>query len=500
MPITGSDCAKAGELIRFLERVGFHELAAAFDARWNAEIEKQDEECADDDAVDDSARPRDLAHETWRRGTLEAPKSAKTADALKVLRVKHLVTSCLGRTADIYVDSEEKLAPSFPHGAGHSLETYNDIASEAVKMVPCHPYNKKPADSHAPIFSVPLKIMFQRGKTGLEPADEFPIVEGELVAARYRVINYLDSAAFSRTVSCLDEKTKKIVCLKIIRNSKENFDQSLDEIKLLMALNEKEGKEDHCILRLLDFFYFKEHLFLVTELLLDNLYVYGKISREPEHRPYFTLARIQAIARQVLVALSFLHSQDIIHCDLKPENILFKSYKKCLVKLIDFGSSCYITDSLGSYVQSRNYRSPEVILGCKYDTRIDIWSLGVIVPELATGKLLLNNESVPALLASMASVSGPIPAEMLHEGRNTPYFVTKYGAFYEKINDQVIFHFPTEVGSGKVDFGFDDNEYNSFVQDCLIINPKQRPSAKALLQHPFMKKNYGPVECEWESV
>lgn len=55
---------------------------------------------------------------------------------------------------------------------------------------------------------------------------------------------------------------------------------------------------------------------------------------------------------QVLRALAFLHSLSLIHADLKPENILIKSYSRCEVKVIDLGSSCYISDHLSSYVQA----------------------------------------------------------------------------------------------------------------------------------------------------
>merc|ERR1711988_1761320 len=82
--------------------------------------------------------------------------------------------------------------------------------------------------------------------------------------------------------------------------------------------------------------------------------------------PYFTLPRLQRISTQILKALSFIHGLGVIHCDLKPENILIKSYSRCEIKVIDFGSSCYITDHLTSYVQSRSYRAPEVMLGCPY--------------------------------------------------------------------------------------------------------------------------------------
>ena len=67
--------------------------------------------------------------------------------------------------------------------------------------------------------------------------------------------------------------------------------------------------------------------------------------------PYFTLPRVRSIAHQCLTALAYIHSLDLIHCDLKPENVLIKSLSRCLVKVIDFGSSCFMRDPHSSYVQ-----------------------------------------------------------------------------------------------------------------------------------------------------
>lgn len=96
---------------------------------------------------------------------------------------------------------------------------------------------------------------------------------------------------------------------------------------------------------------------------------------------------LQVITRQCLEALQYLHNLGIVHCDLKPENILIKSYKKCEIKVIDLGSSCFQTDNLCLYVQSRSYRAPEVMLGLEYDEKIDIWSLGCILAELCSGEV-----------------------------------------------------------------------------------------------------------------
>jgi len=177
--------------------------------------------------------------------------------------------------------------------------------------------------------------------------------------------------------------------MKIIENNKDYFDQSVDEIKLLRYINANcEDLDGKNLLRLYDFFYHKEHLFIVTELLRDNLYEYSKYNREQEKKAYFSIPRLQIITKQILTALSYIHDLKLIHCDLKPENILIKSYSRSEIKVIDFGSSCFIHDHLSSYVQSRSYRAPEVILGCSYDYKIDIWSLGCILAELLTGYVL----------------------------------------------------------------------------------------------------------------
>ena len=63
---------------------------------------------------------------------------------------------------------------------------------------------------------------------------------------------------------------------------------------------------------------------------------------------------------------------------------------RCEVKVIDLGSSCFVTDHLSSYVQSRSYRAPEVILGLPYDQKVDIWSFGCILAELLTGLVLFQ--------------------------------------------------------------------------------------------------------------
>ena len=133
-------------------------------------------------------------------------------------------------------------------------------------------------------------------------------------------------------------------------------------------------------------------------MIKDNLYEFYKYINENNFENYFNLGRLQKITKQILIALEYIHSLKIVHCDLKPENILIKSINNTQIKVIDFGSSCFLHDHLSSYVQSRSYRAPEVILGCKYDNKIDMWSLGCILAELYTGSVIFQNDSIQSLL------------------------------------------------------------------------------------------------------
>ena len=103
------------------------------------------------------------------------------------------------------------------------------------------------------------------------------------------------------------------------------------------------------------------------------------------------------------------------------------------MKVIDFGSSCFITDHLTTYIQSRSYRAPEVVLGLPYGPKIDVWSLGCILCEMLTGRVLFVNDTMPTILARMQSLLGKIPGNMLRQGQNTRDFFMADGTVYERL-------------------------------------------------------------------
>ena len=102
-----------------------------------------------------------------------------------------------------------------------------------------------------------LKVIYDRERTGFEETKEFPIIIGSIIAGRYRVMEYLGSAAFSKAIQCQDLITGDHYCMKVIENNKDYFDQSIDEIKLLKFININGDVDKKNVLRLFDYFYHK---------------------------------------------------------------------------------------------------------------------------------------------------------------------------------------------------------------------------------------------------
>ncbi|KAL0421704.1 UNVERIFIED_CONTAM: DYRK-family kinase pom1 [Sesamum latifolium] len=224
------------------------------------------------------------------------------------------------------------------------------------------------------IWFASIAFIMQIGWTGFEEDKNFHVVLNSVIAGRYHVTEYLGSAAFSKAIQAHDLHTGMDVCVKIIKNNKDFFDQSLDEIKLLKYVNKHDPADKYHLLRLYDYFYYREHLLIVCELLKANLYEFHKFNRESGGEVYFTMPRLQ----------------------------------------------------------SRSYRAPEVILGLPYDKKIDIWSLGCILAELCTGNVLFQNDSPATLLARVIGIISPIEQDMLAKGRDTYKYFTKNHMLYER--------------------------------------------------------------------
>ncbi|KAI5347380.1 hypothetical protein PRUPE_2G329600 [Prunus persica] len=238
---------------------------------------------------------------------------------------------------------------------------------------------------------------------------------------RYVVKDVLGHGTFGQVAKCWVPETNSFVAVKIIKNQPAYYQQALVEVSILTTLNKKYDPEDkHHIVRIYDHFVYHRHLCICFELLDTNLYELIKIN----HFRGLSLTIVQLFSKQILHGLALLKDAGIIHCDLKPENILLcTSVKPAEIKIIDFGSACMEDRTVYSYIQSRYYRSPEVLLGYQYTTSIDMWSFGCIVAELFLGLPLFPGASEFDLLRRMIEILGGQPPDcVLKEAKNTSKF------------------------------------------------------------------------------
>mmetsp|Transcript_18494 Transcript_18494/g.26605 ORF Transcript_18494/g.26605 Transcript_18494/m.26605 type:complete len:633 (-) Transcript_18494:701-2599(-) len=242
---------------------------------------------------------------------------------------------------------------------------------------------------------------------------DYIITNGETFNDRYMIKGRIGKGSFGQVVRAVDIQTKKEVAIKIIKSKKPFLMQAKTEIKLLMDLCEKDHDDDNNIVRLVTHFMYRNHQCLVFEMLSLNLYELLKNTQFGG----VSLNLIRKFAKQILKSLAFLARPDvdIIHCDLKPENILLRHPKRSGVKVIDFGSSCRSDERMYSYIQSRFYRSPEVMLGLPYSVAIDMWSLGCILVEMHTGEPLFSGSDQFDQMQKIVKVLGMLPNNMLDQ-------------------------------------------------------------------------------------
>ncbi|KAL6747277.1 kinase-like domain-containing protein [Haematococcus lacustris] len=248
---------------------------------------------------------------------------------------------------------------------------------------------------------------------------------GSGVSRSYCVQDMLGQGTFGQVASCWSDVLGRSVAVKVIKNQPAYYHQARVEIGLLQFLNARcDPLDRHHIVRMLDFFLHRKHLCLVFEKLDVNLF---ELLKRNAFRG-LSLSLVQMFLRQLLDALAVLREACIIHCDLKPENILLVNPASGDIKLIDYGSACFEARTVYSYIQSRFYRSPEVVLGCAYSSAIDMWSLGCVAAELFLGLPLFPGASEHDLLVRIMETLRPLPAWLLAEAKHTDKYFRRTAA------------------------------------------------------------------------
>ena len=195
---------------------------------------------------------------------------------------------------------------------------------------------------------------------------------------------------------------------------------------------------------------------------------------------------IKKLAAQILQALRLIDQYKIIHCDLKPENILLKSVTGTALKVIDFGSACFCDKRMYTYIQSRFYRAPEVMLGLSYTTSIDVWSFGCILVELFTGRPLFPGESEFEQMQCIMEVLGVPPPCLLEKGSRVKLFFDDELKPKITSNSKGIKRYPASKRLRDVLKGSDEL-FTDLVSKCLVWDHHRRITPDEALMHEWMQ-------------
>ncbi|CUM54060.1 unnamed protein product [Debaryomyces tyrocola] len=214
---------------------------------------------------------------------------------------------------------------------------------------------------------------------------------------------------------------------------------------------------------------------LVMECLPSNLQSEIKYYRHSKYTiPY---PHMKTYTFQLARAMLYLHGFGISHRDIKPSNILVDPATVTL-KICDFGSAKKLEPNQPSvsYICSRYYRAPELIIGCSiYTTKIDVWGLGCVIAEMFLGKPIFQGESPQSQLKEISKLLGP-PSKTFFFNNNPKYRGNMY--------TNKLFSCTVEERFKQI-FSNSPPDAIDLLMKILVYEPEKRASPRRVLCHPF---------------
>ena len=265
------------------------------------------------------------------------------------------------------------------------------------------------------------------------------------MSLNYKVIQQLGEGSFGKAFLCKRESDDSLCVIKQILiegMDKKEKDDVLNESIILAKLDHQN------IIKFFEVFESNKpkHMVNIVTEYADGGDLSEKIKEKKKKNNNFTESEILDYFTQICLAIKHIHEKKIIHRDLKSGNIFLM--KNGLVKLGDFGIAKRFQktmDKAKTLIGTPYYLSPEIINGKPYDSKSDIWSLGVLLYEMMTFKMPFNANSLPML--SVKIMRGQyIPP---------PTIYTK--------------------------------DLRELVTKCLTVEPKNRPSIQEILRMPIIQ-------------
>ncbi|KYB27931.1 Homeodomain-interacting protein kinase 2-like Protein [Tribolium castaneum] len=335
----------------------------------------------------------------------------------------------------------------------------NGDSGEAISNTDCS--SSATTTAHSKVTAAPGANPQPQG-SGSGADGDYQLVQHEVLysmANQYEVLEFLGRGTFGQVVKCWKKGTNEIVAIKILKNHPSYARQGQIEVSILSRLSQENADEFNFV-RAYECFQHKNHTCLVFEMLEQNLYDFLK---QNKFSP-LPLKYIRPILQQVLTALLKLKQLGLIHADLKPENIMLvdpvrQPYR---VKVIDFGSASHVSKAVcNTYLQSRYYRAPEIILGLPFCEAIDMWSLGCVVAELFLGWPLYPGSSEYDQIRYISQTQGLPTEHMLNNASKTTKF------FYRDMDSTYPFWRLKTPEEHEAETGIKSKEARKYIFNCL---------------------------------
>jgi serine/threonine protein kinase/tetratricopeptide (TPR) repeat protein len=237
-------------------------------------------------------------------------------------------------------------------------------------------------------------------------ASSFPTLSGvaspmaAILAGRYRIVRWLGAGGMGRVYEVLDTELEERVALKVLREglTEEASERFRREVRLTRRIQHRN------VARMFDIGEHAGDKFLTMEL-VDGMPLTRELGAP---MPW---VRLQRIATQICAGLAAAHEAGVIHRDLKPDNVLIETGTDRAV-ITDFGIARSGDDAsvtqVGAIVGTPRYMSPEQLAGTEVDARADVFSLGVMLFEMATGSRPWSGDN-PISVAVAQATSAPRP-------------------------------------------------------------------------------------------
>ncbi|KAM7373180.1 hypothetical protein PAMP_008054 [Pampus punctatissimus] len=306
----------------------------------------------------------------------------------------------------------------------------------------------------------------------------------EHISLKYEIKKRLGKGAYGIVWKAVDRQSGEIVAVKKIFDAFRNRTDAQRTFREIMFLQEFGDHPN--IVKLLNVIRAQndKDIYLIFEYMDTDLHAVIKKGTllKDIHKRY--------VMYQLLKAIKYLHSGNVIHRDKKPSNVLLDT--DCVVKLCDFGLARSLNQiqedsgnpALTEYVATRWYRAPEILLGStRYTKGVDMWSLGCILGEMLLGKALFPGTStINQIEKIMSAIPHPSPDDVLA-------IKSEYGSSVIQrmlLKPQVPLEdlLQPSVSPDALDL----------LRGLLVFNPDKRLTAEQALQHPYVARFHNPAK------